>query len=114
PRPNLLGVDDTDPPIRLEASQPVLTLDELEQLKAIDVATQSRYRALTLDMTYPASQGPQGMTMAIAALRTAARDAVHAGFNLLILSDRGMNAERLAIPALLATSATHQDLVRAG
>ena len=41
-------------------------------------------------------------------------DAVHDGINLLILSDRAISKDRLAIPALLATSATHQSLVRAG
>ncbi|HWU82671.1 MAG TPA: glutamate synthase large subunit, partial [Methylophilaceae bacterium] len=114
PKPNLLGIDETDPPLRLEASQPVLTLDELEQLKAIDTLTQNRYRALTLDITYPVVQGKQHMAAAIEALNKAAEKAVNDGFNVLILSDRQVSAERLAIPALLACSATHQHLVKAG
>ena len=114
PKPNLLSIDETNPPIRLEASQPVLTLDELEQLKAIDTLTQGRYRALTLDITYPVTQGKQGMAAAIDALNKAAADAVRDGFNVLILSDRNVSADRIAIPALLACSATHQSLVRAG
>ncbi|HWT29192.1 MAG TPA: glutamate synthase central domain-containing protein, partial [Methylophilaceae bacterium] len=114
PKPNLLGIDETDPPLRLEASQPVLTLDELEQLKAIDTLTQNRYRALTLDITYPVAQGKQHMAAAIEALNKAAEKAVNDGFNVLILSDRQVSAERLAIPALLACSATHQHLVKAG
>ncbi|WP_407665409.1 glutamate synthase-related protein [Methylovorus mays] len=114
PKPNLLGIDETNPPIRLEASQPVLTLDELEQLKAIDSLTQGRYRTLTLDITYAAAQGKQGMAAAIESLCKAAADAVHNGFNLLILSDRQVSPDRIAIPALLACSATHQSLVRAG
>ena len=114
PKPNLLGINESNPPIRLEASQPVLTLDELEQLKAIDTLTQGAYRALTLDITYPFAQGKQGMAAAIDALNKAAADAVHNGFNLLILSDRNVSANRIAIPALLACSATHQSLVRAG
>ena len=114
PKPNLLGIDETNPPIRLEASQPVLTLDELEQLKSIDTLTQGRYRSLTLDITYPVSQGKQGMAAAIEALNKAAANAVHNGFNVLILSDRSVCNERIAIPALLACSAAHQSLVRAG
>ena len=54
------------------------------------------------------------MSAAIDALNKAAADAVHSGFNLLILSDRNTGADRIAIPALLACSATHQSLVRAG
>jgi glutamate synthase (NADPH) large chain len=114
PKPNLLGIDETNPPLRLEASQPVLMLDELAQLKAIDTLTQNRYRALTLDITYPVSQGKQAMAAAVEALCNAAKQAVLDGFNVLILSDRQVSADRLAIPALLACSATHQYLVRAG
>ena len=114
PKPNLLGIDETKPPVRLEASQPVLTLEELEQLKAIDTLTQKQYRALTLDITYPASQGKAGMAAAVEALCSAANKAVRDGFNILILSDRSISKDRLAIPALLACSATHQSLVRAG
>ncbi len=114
PKPNLLGIDETNPPMRLEASQPVLTLDELEQLKSIDKLTQNQYRALTLDITYPVAQGKAGMAAAVDALCAAASKAVHDGINLLILSDRAISKDRLAIPALLATSATHQSLVRAG
>ena len=114
PKPNLLGIDETNPPMRLEASQPVLKLDELEQLKAIDKLTQNQYRALTLDITYPVAQGKAGMAAAVDALCAAASKAVHDGINLLILSDRAISKDRLAIPALLATSATHQSLVRAG
>src|SRR5690606_225117 len=98
----------------LEASQPVLSMDELEQLKAINTLTQERYRSLVLDITYPVSQGKPGMASAIEALCKAAEQAVNDGFNLLILSDRNVGPERIAIPALLACSATHQFLVRAG
>ncbi len=114
PKPNLLGINETNPPLRLEASQPVLMLDELEQLKAIDTLTQNRYRALTLDITYPVAHGKQHMATALEALNKAAEKAVNDGFNVLILSDRQVSAERLAIPALLACAATHQHLVKAG
>src|SRR3989344_486899 len=59
PRPNLLGIDETDPPLRLEASQPVLMPDGLEQLKSIARLTQGCYRPLVLDITYPLNQAGQ-------------------------------------------------------
>ncbi len=114
PKPNLLGINETNPPLRLEASQPVLMLDELDQLKAIDTLTQNRYRALTLDITYPVSLGNAGMANAIEALSKAACKAVNEGFNVLILSDRQVSQSRIAIPALLACAATHQTLVHSG
>ncbi|MGB2831967.1 MAG: glutamate synthase-related protein [Methylotenera sp.] len=114
PKPNLLGVDESTPPMRLEASQPVLTLDELEQLKAIATLTQNQYKSLVLDITYPATLGKAGMAAAVASITGAAENAVKSGFNILILSDRNVSADRLAIPALLACSATHGHLVKAG
>jgi glutamate synthase (NADPH/NADH) large chain len=114
PKPNLLGVDESTPPMRLEASQPVLKLDELEQLKAIATLTQNQYKSLVLDITYPATHGKAGMGAAVASITSAAENAVQSGFNILILSDRNVSADRLAIPALLACSATHEHLVKAG
>ncbi|HEY3326147.1 MAG TPA: glutamate synthase large subunit [Novimethylophilus sp.] len=114
PKPNLLGIDETTPPPRLEASQPVLLPEELEQLKQIDRLTHGRYRSLVLDMTYPVAQGKEGMAAAIDALCAAAEKSVHDGYNLLILSDRNVGKERLAIPALLATGAVHHHLVKGG
>src|SRR5713226_1146611 len=43
-----------------------------------------------------------------------ATETVMAGHNILILSDRGVSAERVPIPALLATSAVHHHLIRQG
>jgi glutamate synthase (NADPH/NADH) large chain len=114
PKPNLLGIDETTPPMRLEASQPVLMLDELEQLKSIAALTNNQYKSLVLDITYPAQEGKAGMATALESLTQAAEKAVQDGFNILILSDRLINAERIAIPALLACSATHEHLVKAG
>jgi len=114
PKPNLLGIDETNPPLRLEASQPVLLPEELEQLKAIALLTDGRYRSLVLDVTYPAVQGRDGMEPALDGLCTAAEQSVHDGYNLLILSDRNIGQERLAVPALLATAAVHHRLVKCG
>ena len=114
PKPNLLGVDETNPPLRLEASQPVLTLAELEQLKNIGAATKDQFKSLVLDITYDAKQAKTGLVSAVANLNKAAEKAVHDGFNVLILSDRAIAKNRIAIPALLACSSTHEHLVKAG
>src|SRR5690606_27316327 len=110
PKPNLLDLEETTPPPRLEASQPVLLPDELELLKTIAALTQDRYRALTLDTTYDAVQGEAVMAAAIEALCQTAEHAVRDGYNLLFLSDRAVSAQRVAIPAQLGRSATHQHL----
>ena len=114
PKPNLLGIDETDPPLRLEVSQPVLDLVNLEKLKQIDKATQGRYRSLVLDICYPAEEAAAGMEAALSKLCASAGKAVKDGYNVLILSDRGVNAKCIPIPALLACAGVHHHLVRAG
>ena len=114
PKPNLLGVDETKPAVRLEASQPVLSKDDFAKLKVIEAVTEGAYISITLDMTYPAEQGKAGMKAAIDALCQKAEASVRKNFNILLLSDRRISKERIAIPALLACAAVHEHLVKAG
>ena len=118
PKPNLLAVEETKPTTRLETSQPVLTLDDLTQLKNISKLTKDAYKSLVLDITYDVKglkkDDAYGMKKAIDTLRQDAHKAVKDGYNILILSDRNQSKDRMAIPALLATSATHQHLVHEG
>ena len=94
----MLGLDETNPPLRLEASQPVLTLAELEQLKNIGASTKNLFKSLVLDITYDANLAQAGMAAALENLNSAAQKAVHNGFNVLILSDRTIAKNRIAIP----------------
>ncbi len=114
PKPNLLGIEETKPMLRLEVHQPVLSNDDIAKLRNIDQLTQGRYRSLVLDITYPVSQGAAGCEKAVHALCAAADNAVAKGYNVLILSDRAMSAKRVAIPALVACSKVHHHLVQAG
>jgi glutamate synthase (NADPH/NADH) large chain len=114
PKPNLLGVDETDPPFRLEALQPVLSNEDIAKLRKIHKTTKGHFKSLVLDITYPAKHGAKGSAAALKALRKAASQSVADGYNILILSDRNVSSERVAIPALLATSGIHHHLVNAG
>jgi len=114
PRPNLLGIDETDPPIRLEVHQPVLANDDLAKLRNIEKLTQGRYKSIVLDITYPLTQGARGCEAALSILCEETDKAVANGFNIIILSDRAVSKERVAIPALLACSGVHHHLIRGG
>jgi glutamate synthase (NADPH/NADH) large chain len=114
PRPNLLDIHHTDPGRWLEVPQPVLTTADMEKIRHIDLFTGGYLRSEELDITYPASWGPEGIEAAMASLCAHAEDAIRLGFNLMIVSDRLVNAERVAIPALLAVAGIHQHLVRKG
>ncbi len=114
PRPNLLGLGSGGENMRLEVSQPVLTNEDLERVRHVEASTQGAFRTKTLDISYPSDQGATGMAAALTALCELAEQQVLAGYNILILSDRKSCAERIAIPALLATSAVHHHLIRKG
>ncbi|TLS75123.1 glutamate synthase large subunit [Mariprofundus erugo] len=114
PRPNLLGLEESEPQLRLEVHQPILSNVDVEKIRHIDQYTDNRFRTITLSSCYPVDQGAEGMEAAIANLCKQAEEAVHGRYNIIILSDRGMNAENIAIPALLATSAVHHHLIRTG
>jgi len=114
PKPNLLGVFDINPPMRLEVSQPVLSFDDIEKIRHIEKHTNGKFRSHELDICYPVAWGKDGVEARLASLAAEAEDAVRSGANILIVSDRHMNADNVAIPALLATSAVHQHLVKKG
>ena len=115
PRPNLLDVNRQDnPPARLEVEQPVLTSDSMEKLRHIELFSGGAFHAEELDICYPSCWGANGMEAALASLAAHAVDAIRKGRNILILSDRAVAADMLPIPALLATAAVHEHLVKKG
>jgi glutamate synthase (NADPH/NADH) large chain len=114
PRPNLLGLQSGGSTMRLEVSQPVLTNEDLERIRSIETQAGGAFRTKTLHMTYRVDEGPAGMRTALKRLCEAAEQAVLGKYNILILSDRRVNADNVAIPALLATSAVHHHLIRKG
>ncbi|MDQ6991630.1 MAG: glutamate synthase large subunit [Mariprofundaceae bacterium] len=113
PNPNLLGLDDT-PGLRLEVRQPILSNQDLEKLRHIHKTTKGTFRTKTLSMCYGIASGASGMKAAIKRLCRDAEKAVTEQYNIIILSDRDVSESCVAIPALLATSAVHQHLIRKG
>jgi len=114
PKPNLLGINEINPPYRLEVSQPVLTFSDMAKLRNIAAYTDDRFHSAELDICYPLAWGKEGVEARLASLCAEAQDAVLSGCGLLIVSDRKLNRDNVAIPALLATSAVHQHLVTQG
>ncbi|NDP62658.1 glutamate synthase-related protein [Polaromonas sp.] len=114
PKPNLLDINQVNPPMRLEVSQPVLNNADMQKLRDIKSHTQGKFRSYTLDITYPLAWGSEGVEAKLASLCAEAVDAIKTGKNILIVSDRALSATQVAIPALLALSAIHQHLVKEG
>ena len=114
PKPNLLDINQVNPPMRLEVSQPILDFTDMAKLRDIAAHTHGKFKSATLNICYPVSWGHDGVEAKLASLCAEAVDAIKSGHNILIISDRGVNAAQVAIPAVLALSAIHQHLVREG
>ncbi|HKU87469.1 MAG TPA: glutamate synthase-related protein [Casimicrobiaceae bacterium] len=113
-RRNAASAREGQPPMRLEVQQPILTPENMEKLRHIELFSGGAFRSIELDICYPAAWGGNGMEAALASLAAHAEDAIHQGFNIIVLSDRTVAADMLPIPALLATAAVHEHLVKQG
>ncbi len=96
---------------QLVIDNPILRDDELESLRQVDSDV---FKAHTVDITWPVEDGAEGLDPALDRICAEADRALAAGTNVLILSDRAVGPERVAIPSLLAVGAIHHHLVRAG
>jgi len=116
PRPNLLDLESGGTTKRLEVPHPILTNTDLERIRRIENHVDGSFRTYTLDICYAVTDGKRAsMAKAINALCERAERVVgQRGYNILILSDRGIDADHIAIPALLATGAVHHHLIRKG
>jgi len=114
PRPNLLGLDTGGSHIRLELHQPIISNTDLERIRRIEDNTDGKFKSFTLSVCYPAAQGSDGMEQAVERICHQATEAVRGGSNIIIVSDRELDEEHIAVPSLLATAAIHHHLIRDG
>ncbi len=115
PRPNLFGQAAGGQEMRLAVPQPLLTNNQLERVRQIEDHTSGAFRTRTLTLCFPVEEGPDGLEAALLVLcEKAERAVLQNGYNILILSDRHVDADNIAIPALLGTSAVHHHLIRKG
>jgi glutamate synthase (NADPH) large chain len=96
---------------RFELAGPVLTNGALRKILAV---REGVFRTTILPMLFDGREGAQGLERALRGLCDAAVRALQDGYNILVLSDRGVDERQVPIPALLAVSAVHQRLVRQG
>ncbi len=94
---------------KLKLQHPLLTPEEFEKIRLLD---QEDLKPVTLSMLFPVAEGEKGMEKALEKLCEQASEAIEDGATILILSDRGVDENRAAIPSLLATGAVHHHLLR--
>ena len=94
----------------LSIDRPLLTNEEMKLIKNLE---SDQLKPVVLSLLYPVSGGGRAMEKALADLFVKAREAVAEGANIIILSDRGVDKDHMAIPALLASAGLHNDLIAA-
>jgi glutamate synthase (NADPH/NADH) large chain len=93
----------------LKLRHPIISNWRLEKIRRVSWGD---FLATTLSTLFRVDGGEQELEKAVEALCRRASLAIRNGYTLLILSDRGVDAEYAAIPSLLALSAVHNHLIR--
>ena len=110
--PNLL-VGEADSCHRIVLPFPVLDNDELAKIVHIDDdGSQPDYQSVTVRGVYKVRGGGAAMVQRLDEICLEVAEAVEDGARLIVLSNRGVDAEHAAIPSLLLTGAVHHRLVR--
>ncbi|GAP97679.1 glutamate synthase large subunit [Leptolyngbya sp. NIES-2104] len=95
----------------IELKTPILGNEDLAKLKHIN---EQGFKSIVLSIVFDPKSGVTGLEQSIDTLCKQADEAIESGVNILILSDRSVNAQNAPIPALLAVSGLHHHLIRAG
>ncbi|MGB8700786.1 MAG: glutamate synthase central domain-containing protein, partial [Thermosynechococcaceae cyanobacterium] len=95
----------------IELKTPILSNAELAKLKAVNAG---QFQSQTLPILFDPKAGTAGLESAMDQVCLQADQAIAAGVNILILSDRGIDADHAPIPALLAVAGLHHHLIRNG
>jgi len=97
---------------QIHIKYPIIHNEHLAKLRHLPPSVP--FRSITLPMLFDPSTDGEGLERAMTALCQRASEAVAKGFDILILSDRGVSRELAPIPSLLATAGVHHHLVREG
>ncbi len=95
----------------IKLNTPILTNEELAKLKYVN---EGGFKSITLNILFDPKQGVAGLQSVMQQICDEADAAIAQGINLLVLSDRGVDAQNAPIPALLAVSGLHHHLIRKG
>ncbi|SEP16239.1 Glutamate synthase domain-containing protein 2 [Paenibacillus sophorae] len=90
---------------------PILSNEDFAKIRHV---RRTGFKSMTIPTLFPAGLGAEGLRTALDRLNEAADRVIEKGHNILILSDRGVDRENAAIPALLAVSSLHHHLIRQG
>lgn len=110
PQGNLLDMR-SDQCHRLMLPSPILSLEQFKALTSIE-SLYSSWTVKSIDITFEKREGIEGYLAALDRICDAATEGIDQGNKVLVLSDRAVAADRVAVSALLATGLVHHHLVR--
>ncbi|HEX4101621.1 MAG TPA: glutamate synthase large subunit, partial [Pseudonocardiaceae bacterium] len=111
-QPNLLAAT-ADSCRRIVLPFPVLDNDDLAKIVHVnDDGDQPEYQAVTVRGVYKVHGGGQALVIRLNEICVEVAEAVEDGARLIVLSNRGVDADHASIPSLLLTGAVHHHLVR--
>lgn len=96
---------------RLLLPSPVLGMEEMNAIKHLKTA-HADWPSVTIDITFDKREGLPGYRATIDRVCKESLNAVEAGFKVIILSDRNIGPDRVALSALLATGGVHHFLLQ--
>ncbi|MPW26693.1 glutamate synthase large subunit [Alkalibaculum sp. M08DMB] len=105
---NLLEVE-SDHSKAITLDHPIITNEQLASIKELK---DSGFKVVTISMLYDPNEGSHGIEKTMKKIFRAADKAIRYGANILILSDKGVNEDNAAVPALLASAGLHHHLIR--
>ncbi len=96
---------------QLKLAHPVLTNDDIKYLREVEL---DDFSVQTVSLLFPSDSEEGSMEKALKEVAASVETEIDNGASLVILSDRGVDQDHIAIPALLAVSSVHHHLIRAG
>ena len=107
PEGNLLENDENNVR-RLKITNPILSNAELNSIKNISIGT---WKTKTIDLTFEARSGLEGMKQRLKEICIEAEDAIKNSYSFIILSDKNISKSDMVLSSLLACSTIHHHLV---
>ena len=90
---------------KLRVKEPILTNEELERIRSIQ---KNSFKTKTISILFER----EDMIKALDRICEETEEAIREGYTFIILSDRGVDDKRIALPALLAVGAVHHHLIK--
>ncbi|KAI8973386.1 hypothetical protein BDF20DRAFT_977729 [Mycotypha africana] len=110
PAGNILEINDTQCH-QLALTSPIVSLEELAAIKNMH-QFYPRWKVATIDITFAKTEGVQGYITTLERICSEVSAAIEQGDKIVVLSDRAVSADRVAMSSLMAAGGVHHYLVR--